>query len=398
MDLNSGTKYKTVHKGQVIYKEGQKSSVAYMLKKGRVTLYRVLNNKKVVLAQMVPGQVFGEEGLLSGDERIASAMAEEPSELIILDRDTFQGMLLKCPGPVQRLMRYLVEQMRTVNAKVAESATGNVFLSVCGVLDLMYRAAMNAPKSGQDAPGVSYAEFSRTCKDILLVTQLEIDEVVERLRKLKVVDVTDVKEAVMKADALGRKRKTTDFLRDRYIAVDDVSKFMAVARNINAEMSTAAPFTQCLEYIDIFDLAEMADTTPEMLYKKMSYNEVPEKLMLFHRETTRQWVKEMGPEFFKRVKRKRVKVEDLESVDDIVFVDNTTLQEVFSQLGFNKVAILSAIAGEEARERIMANLSKKMSTVVREQAAALENLDDMEAADAEDELLDGIKRIKGLKQ
>lgn len=398
MDLNSESKYKTVHKGQNIFKEGQQSTVAYMLKKGRVTLYRVLANKKVVLANILPGQIFGEEGLNADSQRLANAEADDSSELIILDRDTFQGLMLKSPGPVQRLTRHLIDQVRMINAKVAEGVTGNIFLSVCGVLELVYKSSLASAKQKSVSSGVSYAEFSRICKDILLVTQLEIDDVIDRLRKIKVVDVTDIKSPVMKADALGRQRKTTDFLKDRTIEVTDLSQFMTVARNLSSEMVTTPPLTQCLEFIDIYDLADMAETTPEMIYKKMSYNEVPEQYILFHRPSVRQWVKQMGPEFFKRTKRKRVKIEDLECIDDVVFVDGPTLQEAFSQLGFHKIAVLASIAGEEARERIFANLSKKMSAVVRDQAEAIENLDDMEAADAEDELLETIKSIKGLKK
>jgi flagellar motor switch protein FliG len=117
-----------------------------------------------------------------------------------------------------------------------------------------------------------------------------------------------------------------------------------------------------------------------------------------HKPTVQAWVGEVGTDFFKRVKRKRVKVEDLEVVDDIVYVDNATLQDAFSDLGFHKVAILASMAGDEARERIFGNLSKKMAGIVRDQSQNIENLDEMEAADAEDELISTIKRIKGLGQ
>ena len=105
MEINSGTKYRTFHKGQNIFKEGQKGSVAYMLKHGQVTLFRTLNNKRVVLARIKPGQIFGEEGLLTGEGRIANAVAEESCELIVIDQDVFHTMLLKSPGPIQRLTK-----------------------------------------------------------------------------------------------------------------------------------------------------------------------------------------------------------------------------------------------------------------------------------------------------
>lgn len=398
MEPNFDTKYKTLHKGQVVFKEGQKSSVAYMLKTGRISLYRVLNNKKVVLAVVSPGQIFGEEGLLGGETRIANAVVDEPSEIIVMERDTFQAMLLKSPGPVQRLTRYLIEQVRAVNRRVAESSTGNAFLSICGVLELMYKAHIHSPKAnGGPTPGLSYAEFSRTAKDILLVTQLEIDEVVTRLRKLKIIDVDDVRSAVMKKDALGRTRKTSDFLKDRTITIPDLAKFMGVARTLSQEMpADSPPFTQCLEFIDIYDFARMVDSTPEMIYKKMSYKEIPETYFFMHKPTVENWIGEVGTDFFQRVKKKRVKPEDLETVNDIVYVDNATLQDCFSDLGFHKLAILASMAGDEARARIFSNLSKKMSKIVQDQALSIENLDEMEGADAEDELIEAIKTRKGI--
>ena len=84
------------------------------------------------------------------------------------------------------------------------------------------------------------------------------------------------------------------------------------------------------------------------------------------------------------------------AIAPIVGVDNATLQETFSALGFHKVAVALAAAGEAAREKILKNLSKKIAAVVREEAAALGDPDEDEVADVEKELLDRIKAIKGL--
>ncbi len=399
MDAMQNSKYMTFHKGQKVFREGQQGSVAYMLKRGRVTLMRTIKNKRVILARIQPGQVFGEEGLLTGDKRLASAEVDEPTELIVLDQDLFQTLLLKSPGPIQRLTRFLMEQVKQAQSSIGEQVSGNMFMSVCGVLELLYRLHVSKPKSARDKyfeAGVSYVELSKTIKDILLITQLEIDEAVNRLSKLKIVEVTEARESVMKPDALGRMRKASDFLRDRYVRVSDLSKFMSQARGLAQETESKIPFTESLEFIDIYDFAKEVNADPELLYKKMGYKEIPETYFFFHRPTVMEWAKEMGEEFFQRVKRKRVKPEDLETVNDIVFIDNATLQEAFSELGFHKLAILMRMAGDETRTKIFANLSKKMSTVVKEQSGAIENVDDMEAADAEDDLIEIIKRIKGI--
>ena len=54
------------------------------------------------------------------------------------------------------------------------------------------------------------------------------------------------------------------------------------------------------------------------------------------------------------------------------------------------------MAGETARQHILQNLSKKIASVVREEAASLADPDEAEAADVERELLDRIKTAKGI--
>jgi CRP-like cAMP-binding protein len=399
---DASTKYKTIHKGQNVFREGQPATVAYMLKQGKVTLYRVLHNKRVVLSSILPGQIFGEEGLLKGQSRIASAEAEEPCELIVIDSQVFQTMLLKCPAPLQRLTRYLIEQVRALHENICERPTSSMFMSVCGIIDMAYRTHVNLPQSARGANwamGMSYAELSRTLKEILLVTQLEIDDVVGKLSKLKFVEVAEDTKAVMKKDVLGKMVKTADFLQDRYLRIPELDKFLGVARNLQQEMqSENTPLTESLEFIDIFGFAEMVKSTPEMIYKKISYKEIPENLFFLHKQSAEAYAKQMGEEFFQRVKRRRVAVEDLEGINDVVFVDNATLEQAFERVGFHKLAMLVKVAGEEARDKILQNLSKKMSKVVTDEAKDMENLDDMEVADAEDELIAAIKDIKGLNK
>lgn len=399
---DASTKYKTIHKGQSVFREGQPATVAYMLKQGKVTLYRVMRNKRVVLSSVLPGQIFGEEGLLKGQCRTASAEAEEPCELIVVDTQVFSTMLLKCPAPLQRLTRSLIEQVRALHDSICERPFGSMFMSVCGIIDMSFRAHVNLPQSARGsnwAMGMSYAELCRAIKDILLVTQLEIDDVVGKLAKLKFVEIAEDNKAVMKKDALGKLVKTADFLQDRYLKIQDLDKFLGVARSLQKEMQAEqTPLTESLEFVDIFGFAEMVNSTPEMIYKKIGYKEIPENLFFLHKKSAEGYAKQMGEEFFQRVKRRRVAVEDLEGVNDVVFVDNSTLEQAFERLGFHKLALLVKVAGEEARDKILASLSKKMSKVVADEARDMENLDDMEVADAEDELIAAIKAIKGLNK
>jgi hypothetical protein len=244
---------------------------------------------------------------------------------------------------------------------------------------------------------MSYAEACRTVKDILLVSQLEIDDIVEKLAKMAVVELTDVKSAHSRPDPLlDTVKKGPAFVKDRTLRIPDLEKFLLVAKNLSRELRGQQALVCDLEFMDMADFAREAGTTEDMITRKIGHREIPETLFFFHKPTALAYIERMGPDFFTRIKRHRLTAADLETVDDLALVDNPTLQEAFSSLGFHKLAVLAAMAGEEARDKIYKNLSKKIAKVVRDEAEAKRDWDEDEAADVERELLDLIKSMKGL--
>jgi len=230
---------KTFAKGQIIYREGQSIPVAYMVKKGAVFLYRTVNNRRVVIAHLKPGQIFGEMSLITGEPANATAEAEVHTEVIVFDRIFLQSLLLKSPNPVQRILRHLMEQLRAMHTLVQERPYEDIFLGVCQLLELYAQA------QGQTAPdeprsklknAVSLAEFCRVVKTVLLAPQHEIDEVLDRLHRLGLIRVRDVKAATYKTDILGEVSKSTEYLRDQIIVIVDPVRFMADARQLRREM------------------------------------------------------------------------------------------------------------------------------------------------------------------
>jgi hypothetical protein len=71
--LNGKGVYKTreIPQGTLIFKEGQAAREAYLIKSGSVSIYRVIDNKKVVLRTMRAGQIVGEMGVITQEPRSA---------------------------------------------------------------------------------------------------------------------------------------------------------------------------------------------------------------------------------------------------------------------------------------------------------------------------------------
>ena len=87
--------------------------------------------------------------------------------------------------------------------------------------------------------------------------------------------------------------------------------------------------------------------------------------------------------------------EVITDVNDIVHVDNSTLKEVFAKLGYYKLGVLLSVAEEEARQKILGNLAKKIATIVQDEAQQRGPADPAEAEDVSDELIEMIKATKG---
>lgn len=394
-------KTKTFNKGQMIFREGQLNPVAYMVKKGTVTIYRVVNNRKVVVGKMLPGQIFGESAVITGEPFHANAVADDFVELLVIDQTTLKTLLLKCPGPMQRIVRYLMDRISLLEKAVHEQPAPNTFLSICQILELTHKASrpVAAPAKGAESSNApvpfSYVDFCRNVRNVLLVTQLEIDEVLERLQRLGVIVISEIKGATYRKDLLGNMNVSSEYVQDKQLSLKDPGAFMTVARNLSQELPEKfPPYTRELEFVDMQGFAEMVKSTPELLYKKLAQHEIPENMFFFPKDAMREWAQVKGEDFFQRVKRKRLNIDELESVDDLVFVDNNTLRDVFQKIGFHKVLILYAGAQEETRTKMLGGMSGKIAAMVKEESAD-RVVDDMELADVEAEAITLIREIKG---
>lgn len=385
-------KAKEFHKGQVIFKDGQKVPCAYMVKRGTVLVYRVVNNRRVILERFSPGQIFGAVSLLSEAPFHATAEAGDFTALLPIEKPLFTSLLLKSPNPIQRILRHTLERLQQLEATATEQVSANIFLSICQLLELTWRAGGQEP--------LSHGEFSRSAKSILAVSQLEIDTVVEKLAKLSVVRLEQVKTPTFGADPFGKTTKKGEKVQQTLISIINPATFPSVTKNLSEDVGErSGPFTEGLEWIDLPDFAQEVGVAPEAIYKKIGAGEIPESLFFFPRSAALAFAKAKGEEFFKKTKRKRLNIAELTHVSDLVHVDNPTLQTVFGELGFRKLAVLLAAAqaegDEDAAKKLLANCSKKIGEVVSEEAQEMAP-DEAEIGEAEDALYALVRREKNI--
>ena len=107
----------------VIFSQSDPGDALYGVVTGRVRISASsAAGREVFLNIMEPGDTFGEIALLDGRPRTASASATAPSELLIVTREQFLGLLAREPQLTDHLLRLLCARLRWVSGFAEESA------------------------------------------------------------------------------------------------------------------------------------------------------------------------------------------------------------------------------------------------------------------------------------
>jgi CRP-like cAMP-binding protein len=103
----------TYRAGEVIFAEGDYSTEAYIVRRGRVEVF-VTRGGDRQLAILHEGAVFGELALLTDQARTASVRALDDVELVVIDQDGFLDLWRHHPEALLPLLRVIFERVRDI--------------------------------------------------------------------------------------------------------------------------------------------------------------------------------------------------------------------------------------------------------------------------------------------
>ncbi len=101
----------------LIVREGSSDGAAFFVLSGRVAVRRRDPETGVdfVLAELGPGQMFGEMALLTGQPRVASVLALEATTCAVLEQADFERVLIAHPALATAIMRVLAGRLVEAN-------------------------------------------------------------------------------------------------------------------------------------------------------------------------------------------------------------------------------------------------------------------------------------------
>lgn len=122
-ELDRITTISSVKKGKVFYRPEETGEVLFLLKKGRVHLYRISpEGKKLVIASLGPGTMFGEMPLLGQQMHNTFAEAVEDCQICVMSRKDLERLILSKPQIALRVLDITGRRLREAEERLETMA------------------------------------------------------------------------------------------------------------------------------------------------------------------------------------------------------------------------------------------------------------------------------------
>jgi len=126
---------RSFERGEVIFREGDTGSTLYVVRRGSVSIHREhLDGRRLALAELRHGGMFGELALFSGETRSASAEALEPTSLVALLSGDMQRVIRSNPDIALKMLAALANRVRRVNERLISQSFQTVAGRVASTL------------------------------------------------------------------------------------------------------------------------------------------------------------------------------------------------------------------------------------------------------------------------
>lgn len=187
--------------GEVIFREGETGTDAYLLEEGRVRLIKRVRGAERSLMVLKPGDLFGESALLVGAVRSSTAIALSAGLALALDQTTLQNLLERNPVVASRMVKQLVRRLRDAEDQIEIMMLADTQSKIVSAL-LKLSQQSDQGESPHRAISVQISPMELSTR-----VGLDVDTVkraVLELRESQYVRVSDERLEIVDVDALKR--------------------------------------------------------------------------------------------------------------------------------------------------------------------------------------------------
>lgn len=137
-------------KGSAIMQQGERGTVAYLVLSGTVGIYTENEGKRIDIATLDAGEVFGEMALFSNLPRNASAMAKTDCNLMVLTRPILMEKMRGTDPTIQAIFNMLMQRVSAANSAIV-SQDDTISTLAQSVNEMFAKAIQTLPEEKRSA-------------------------------------------------------------------------------------------------------------------------------------------------------------------------------------------------------------------------------------------------------
>jgi CRP-like cAMP-binding protein len=157
-ELDRMTTITSVPRGRVFYQPEDVGEVLFLVKSGQVQLYRISpEGKKLVIATLGSGTLFGEMALLGQQMHNAFAEALDDCLILVMSRADLERLILNKPVVGLRMLEITGRRLNDAEARLEDMAFKGI---PARLASLLLRLA--AERSSRDILGLTHQDLAET--------------------------------------------------------------------------------------------------------------------------------------------------------------------------------------------------------------------------------------------
>ena len=121
--------------GEIIFEEGDKGDVMYVIQSGKVKISKKSSSGNIAMATLQSGEIFGEMALFDSLPRSASATAEGDARILSVDKKKLFSTIGKDPTVVLKVIKTMSGTIRRLSNDFSELKKKKTNM-LCGTMDL----------------------------------------------------------------------------------------------------------------------------------------------------------------------------------------------------------------------------------------------------------------------
>jgi len=388
---------RTAAPGEVIYSEGYVgTSAIYVIADGKVEISTQCDEKRVILATLGKGEIFGESALLPSEPRGSTAKALTFCRLTVIDTNVVEEELERVSPLLRHLVRTMIRRAKRKDDLLATYTHADFLpgvLSYAHVLALMAGAESRdarARRAQSEEVSVPLADVIKKCRAIAGHSRLHVVAMLKRMEKLNLVSFE-----AGRPDFPGRGATASageDGAAGRHMVAFDPARIIERAQQV-ADHDLDVAITGELELIELSDLEALIGVERQLILKKLSHSEIAEDIFAFRKTKVLNYIEENGTAYFSR--RKIRAASELESLSDLEFIDQRTLFDAVSAFDtYDLAKLLTTMADHSIADRLLSVMGqarqKEISWIMRRDV----KIDPLEIPEIEQRFIDLVRTIK----